>query len=260
MPPPQTVESLQRGLHILATIQRASALSFTELRESTGLPKATLARLLHTLVDSGWIRRQSARGRYVAETSPGLPPAQRRELARLTPLARPAMARLQQAVPWPVNLGVREGRHMLIVDEPDALVLGLAANHRQLGYRAPMLRSSMGLCHLAFCSTAERNELLRQLAHSTDDMDQAVLRSGKLPQRLRDVRAHGYALRDVSVVPADSPERYGALSVPVATGQQVHACLPCSWLLQIASTDETVRRVLPAMQDAARAIGRALWR
>lgn len=251
-PPP--VESLQRGLSVLGAIQRASALSFTELRTVTGLPKATLVRLLHTLVESGWIRRQGPRGRYVGEASPGLPPARRSELARLAQQARPVFEQLQRTVPWPVNLGVREDTHMLIVDEPDTTVLGLAANYRQLGFRPPMLRSSMGLCHLAFCPEAERADLLRQLSRSADELDQAVLRSGRLPQRLRDIHTAGYALRDVSVVPTDSPERYGALSVPVMAGTRVQACLSCSWLLQVASTEETVRRCLPPLREAARAL------
>ena len=254
----ETVTSLQRGLQVLGAIQRASALSFTELREATGLPKATLARLLHTLVESGWVRRQGPRGRYVAEASPGLPPAQRGELARLARQARPVFARLQHTVPWPVNLGVREGLRMLIVDEPDTVVLGLAANYRQLGQHPPMLRSSLGLCHLAFCAEAERAELLLRLSRSTDELDQAVLRSGLLPQRLRDIRARGYALRDVSVVPPDSPERYGAFSVPVMTGTNLHACLSCSWLLQIASVDQTVRLCLPPMREAADTLARQL--
>ena len=49
-----------------------------------------------------------------------------------------------------------------------------------------------------------------------------------------------------------------ALSVPVTNGQQVLACVSCSWLLQIASTEDTVRRVLMPMQDAAQAMKRAL--
>jgi IclR family transcriptional regulator, mhp operon transcriptional activator len=239
---------------VLGAIQRASALSFTELLVETGLPKATLVRLLHTLVESGWVRRQGTRGRYVSETSPGLASDKRAALTQLAQQARPVFARLQHAVPWPVNLGVREGTRMLIIDEPDSVVLGLAANYRQLGVRPPMLRSSMGLCHLAFCTEVERTDLLQQLSHSTDEPDQAVLRSGKLLQRLRDIRAQGYALRDVSVVPSDSPERYGAFSVPVMREGNVHACLSCSWLLQIASAEETVRRCLPPMLEAASAL------
>lgn len=257
MPPPPPVESLQRGLAVLGAIQRASALSFTELQLETGLPKATLVRLLHTLVDSGWIRRQGPRGRYVAETSPGAPPARRQALDELMQLAGPVLAQLQRALPWPVNLGVREAARMLIVDAPDTGVLGLAANYRQLGFRPAMLRSSMGLCHLAFCPPAERAELLHQLQGSTDELDQAVLRSGRLAQRLKDIRTQGYALRDVSAVPGDSPERYGALAVPVMADGRVLACLSCSWLLQIASVDDTLQRCLPPLQAAALALSAA---
>jgi hypothetical protein len=38
----------------------------------------------------------------------------------------------------------------------------------------------------------------------------------------------------------------------------VHACLSCSWLRQIASTEETLRLCLRPMQDAAAALAREL--
>lgn len=252
------IASLQRGLQVLGAIQRSSAMSFTELREETGFPKATLARLLHTLVASGWIRRQGSRGRYVCETWPSLRPSEQNRARQVAALSQAACTQLQRAVPWPINLGIREGTSMLIVDPPDAAVMGLAANYRQLGFRPPMLRSSLGLCYLAFCAEAEQSKILQGLQRSTDEFDQAVLRAGKLPQRLREIRRQGYALRDISIVPPASAERYGALSVPVASAGKVYACLSCSWLLQIASAEETIRLCLRPMQDAAEALAREL--
>ncbi len=260
MATPTPITSLQRGLQILDAVQRSSAMSFTELREETGLPKATLARLLHTLTVSGWIRRQGPRGRYVCETRPGLQPAEQDRVHQFAKLAQSACAKLQRAVPWPVNLGIRDGASMLIVEPPDAVVMGLAANYRQLGFRPPMLRSSLGLCYLAFCPEDERSEILQRLQRSTDEFDRTVLRSGRLAQRLQEVRQQGYALRDISIVPMISSERYGAMSVPVASKEKVHACLSCSWLLQIASTEETIKLCLQPLHDAASSLARQLDR
>lgn len=255
---PQTIASLQRGLQVLAAIQRFSALSFSEVREATGLPKATLSRLLQTLEASGWVRRQGPRGRYVCEPDPALDPVRREQLAHWARLAQPVFTRLQSVVPWPIDLGVRDGGGMLIIDAPEDAAMGLSANYRRLGFRPPMLRSSLGLCHLAFCPEAERTDLLERLRRSPDALDQAVLHSGKLPQRLKDIRAQGYAVRDISVLPARSTERYGALAVPVRSGERLHGGLSCSWLLQIASLEQVVGSCLPAMREAAHALARRL--
>jgi IclR family transcriptional regulator, mhp operon transcriptional activator len=258
MTAPVAISALQRGLLVLEAVHRAGALSFTELQLETALPKATLARLLHTLVDSGWLRRQGARGRYVCETAPTLPPEQRQPITQLMPSAQPVCAALQRAVPWPINLGIRDGISMRIVDLPDTPGLGLAANFRQLGFKPPMLRSALGLCYLAFCPAAEADTVLQQLQRSRDEFDQAVLRSGKLPQRLKDIRQQGYALRDFSMLAPDSAERYGAVAVPVIASGQVRACLSCSWLLQISAAERVVQQYLPALQNAAGELARRI--
>jgi len=199
-------------------------MSFTELRQEAGLPKATLARLLHTLTGSGWIRRQGPRGRYICETQPGLQPAEQDRVHRFAKLAQSVHAKLQRTVPWPANLGIRDGASMLIVDPTDTFVMGLAANYRQLSFRPPMLRSSLGLCHRAFCAEDEHVEILQRLQRSTDELDRAALRSGRQPgAALQEFRRQGYALRDISLVPMLAAERYGVVSVPVASGEG--ACL-----------------------------------
>ena len=258
MAAPTPITSLQRGLQVLGAIQRSSAMSFTELREEIGLPKATLARLLHTLTASGWIRRQGSRGRYVCETWAGLERDAQDRASKIARLAQSACTQVQRIVPWPINLGMREGASMIIIDPPGAVVMGLAANYRQLGFRPPMLRSSLGLCYMAFCPEAEQLEILHKLQRSPDEFDQAVLHSGKLSHRLKEIRRQGYALRDVSIVPVNSAERYGAIAVPIASSKQLYACLSCSWLLQITSTEEILRSCLKPMQDAARSVARGL--
>ncbi len=258
----RSINALRRGLDVLALIQRSSAVSFSELREETGLPKATLARLLKTLVESGWVKRHAregeGHGRYVCETSPTLAPRLRGERERLATIAQPVRARLQREIPWPIDLGVREGTSMVIVDAPGSVVLALAANYRLLGFHPPMLRSSLGRCYLAFCPPQERDELLLRLSHSVDELDRAALRGGGMERMVAEVQARGYALRDPSHTAPDSPERYGALAVPVICGERLVACLSVSWLLQVTGTAEMVRLHVGRLQVAARLIGRRM--
>jgi IclR family mhp operon transcriptional activator len=258
----KSVMALRRGLQVLAVIQRSSAISFTELQQETGLPKATLARLLKTLVECGWVRRHEREGdgygRYLCEPSPGLATEHGGLRQRLVDAAVPVRIRWQRTIPWPMDLGVREGVNMVILDTPGATELALAPNYRLLGLRPPMLRSSMGRCYLAFCPSAEREELLGQLAHSTDPLDRAVLRGGGMARMVAEVRARGYALRDISVVAASSSERYGAMSVPVFCAGRLMACLSCSWLLDIAGLAEVVQAHLGHLQAAALSMGRRL--
>lgn len=52
------VQSLERGLSILGVMQRArSPLRNQDLVQRTGLPKATVSRLLYTLMTLGYVRR-----------------------------------------------------------------------------------------------------------------------------------------------------------------------------------------------------------
>jgi DNA-binding IclR family transcriptional regulator len=73
-------------------------------------------------------------------------------------------------------------------------------------------------------------------------------------------RELGYGTRDPSQASVDSPERFGAFSVPVHHGESVIACLSCAWLPQVSSEREMVGAYLPALQDAARAIGERVRR
>jgi hypothetical protein len=68
-------------------------------------------------------------------------------------------------------------------------------------------------------------------------------------------RELGYGTRDPSEASLDSPERFGAFSVPVRCGEAVIACLSCAWLPQVSGEREMVSAHLATLQDAALAIG-----
>ena len=250
----KSVDALRRGLLVLRVIRQSSALTLTELHLHTGIPKATLLRLLKTLQESGWIDRNSIDRRYIPAAAPGLTIELADWHTRLTSLAAPIRENLQRRIPWPTDLAVRERTSMLILDTQRA-ISGLAVNYRALGFRPAMLVSSLGRCYLAFCTPQERLDLLAQLAKSTKESSRINYRRDAVERFVSEGQLRGYCARDPSELDSDSPERFGAISVPVFAGHQLIACLSCSWLPSVTNEAAIVETCLPAMREAAKLIG-----
>jgi IclR family mhp operon transcriptional activator len=134
----------------------------------------------------------------------------------------------------------------------------LAVNYRALGFRPPMLLSSLGRCYLSFCPEDERREILAALARSPNDFD----RTARRPENIRRMVAHardlGYVARDPTSTSMDSPDRFGAISVPLRQGELVVGCLSCAWLPAVKSEREIVSAHLADLQQAAQNIERKL--
>lgn len=253
----KSVDALRRGLEVLRAIEDSSAATLADLHRQTGIPKATLLRMLKTLTEGGWVARNDVERRYVPAASPGDAGSAAAWRARLAALAAPARATLQRRVPWPTDLAVRDGTAMLIVDTHRP-INGLAVNYRVLGFRPGMLVSSLGRCYLAFCPDDERRAVLARLARSTRALDRLAHRAHAVRRMVAEGRARGWCSRDPSEAGADSPERFGAIAVPVFNGERNVASLSFAWLPAVATEREVVAAHLGALQDAALSIGARL--
>ncbi|WP_281077012.1 IclR family transcriptional regulator C-terminal domain-containing protein, partial [Variovorax paradoxus] len=160
-------------------------------------------------------------------------------------------------VPWPTDLGVRDGSAMLILDAHRP-INGLAVNYRVLGFRPPMLMSSLGRCYLAFCPEDERRQLLAALARSPHQVDRDARRPENVRRMVANARAQGYVSRDPTATSMDSPDRFGAISVPVRLDERVVGCISCAWLPAVRSEREMVAQHLADLQAAAQGIERKL--
>lgn len=260
--PPQglkSIDSLRRGLEVLHAVEQSSAISFTELHRQTHLPKATLLRILKTLQEAGWVERNPIEARYYPRAAAGTIGPVDAWRANLSAIAAPLRATLQRRVPWPIDMAVRDGKAMLILDAHRP-INGLAVNYRVLGFRPHMLVSSLGRCYLAFCPDDERREIVQAPARSTRAIDRAALRADAIRRLVALGRSQGYLARDPSATSMDSPERFGAISVPVFCGERTVACLSCAWLPAVTDEREVVARHLGHLRESAAAIGDRLRR
>lgn len=251
------VNALARGLQVLRAIEASPGLTLRALHEATALPKPTLLRLLKTLCEAGYAHRRLADGAYFPEISDSPSNDADAQRIRLAENAAPALAALHDKLPWPTDLGVRDGTTMLVL-ESNRRLSTLKVNRGVLGFRPHMLWSAVGRAYLAWCPDAEREGILAALRSSTAAEDRKARDRRWIDALLAQTRRQGYGVRDPrhASIDASSARAVSAIAVPVLGRDRVIACLNCVWLSEVASEAQIVERYLGTLRDAAADIAR----
>jgi IclR family transcriptional regulator, mhp operon transcriptional activator len=117
----RSIASLKRGLEVLSLLHARDGVQLRELHEASGVPKASLLRVLKTLIEHRWVRRRAADGAYLASVLPQGPAQQDTQPgAASRPLAAEVLAGalrdLRQTLSWPSDVAVRHGGVMRVID------------------------------------------------------------------------------------------------------------------------------------------------
>ena len=151
-----------RGLELLRLLNEAYPLQIRDLHALTGLPKPTISRLLTTLRAAGYVQRDGAAG-YRPSSNVHVLSAGVSSQAWISEVAAPAIDRLSQAIHWPSDFAVFEGRGMTIryTTRPTAPI-SISDPINTAGL--PMLESDFGRAFLAFTSSEQQARILAALA------------------------------------------------------------------------------------------------
>jgi DNA-binding IclR family transcriptional regulator len=168
------VSALARGLALLHAIVSRGPLPMRDLAEACDLPKATVSRLVATLLGHGYLRQDE--GSALLRLGPAFLAAGNAYLNDLDMRAvlRPHLLGVANLAGAKVNLGIRSGLEVVIVDSirpHTAMIL----SYLEIGSRMDLATSAAGRAYLA----------------SLDDDDRAALGDD-----LR--RHHGSAWRSLS--------------------------------------------------------------
>lgn len=109
---PTLIQSLQRGMHLVAAVSEYGPLTARALGEKTGIALPTTYHLLRTLVHEGYLRR-SGEGRYTLGAQL-TSVTQMESRARSVRLVRDEMSALAQEARVSVSIGVTCGNDMVI--------------------------------------------------------------------------------------------------------------------------------------------------
>lgn len=235
---PDIVRSVVRAFSLLRLMNFRQYWTLQELHDETGLPKATLWRLLSTLRHEGYVLAEDKVGTYrlsskVRELDDGYT-----ESNRMVDLARPILIETTKRIKWPCALGTLDGDSM-VVRFSSARHSPLALFTTTVGLRRELLTTAMGRSYLAFCSEKIRMTLLEHVAPASLPV---------IEDDLAQVRAVGYAVRSGTGDPASS-----TMAVPVYVDRESVATLSMTTFPRSMNVI-TIEKHYPVLVDAAEQI------
>jgi IclR family transcriptional regulator, mhp operon transcriptional activator len=260
----KTIRALSRGLEVLQIVQSAAGMSLNDIHRDTGLPKATLLRILHTLRGEGLIWQRIVDNAYLASYSLQENARHLDDTSHLVEVASPVLAELTRRVDWPSVLAVPRLDHMEVIETNsprsyfDHIPLG------PIGFQINMLMSATGRAYLAFCSETERAAILSRLKRSDRIGNQVARDEAWVTRILAATRKRGYGARDPRFGgDFDRPRRdrddgRDSIAVPVVVEGRVRGVINLTWIQRVTTQAAIVKSHLGALDEAARMVAARL--
>ncbi len=260
----KSIRALERALDVLQVLQESKAMELKDLHQATGLPKATLLRILTTLQSRGLVWRRIADRAFLPSV------AWRRRInpiddeARLVEVAAPILERLCSRVSWPSILAAPRLDAMEVIETNSPVAYVSHFPLGPVGFRINWLRSATGIAYLAYCSEGERAAILARLQTSPHPGD-AVARDEKwVSRRLAQVRERGYGFRDPSFgghfdkARREHDDGRDSIAMPIVIGDRVLGCVNLTWSTRVADLKSIAAKHLGELRDAANRIAEAM--
>lgn len=186
----QFITSLARGLSVLYSLRfYPNGISHQQLVDATQLPKATVSRLLHTLIKLRFIRKHPSSGLYVADI-------RFREMAQvsldsdhLVRDARPLMMAFAEKYEVSVSLAVEDGGEMLYLESirsPARIAVQLT-----VGSTVPLIDTAIGRVYYSALDEQQRR-LLEEQGLSHHLLEDYQSKKNTLTEQMAFFNEHGY--------------------------------------------------------------------
>jgi len=219
----QFVTALARGLSVLRAFTSSSeVLGNQEIARRTGLPKPTVSRLTHTLLELNYLRIVKDRDKYQlgpAVLALGMSFFRSNSFAQI---ARPFLQELANATQAHVALGIREGLNSVYMQLWRGRGQSITIS-REIGFHLPLAKSAMGLAMVAALDAEERPGVIAGLAEQVGDNWPRL--EAELERAQREIEQTGFCIalgawnREINAVaaPLIAPET-GSLYVVNVSG------------------------------------------
>jgi IclR family transcriptional regulator, mhp operon transcriptional activator len=260
----KTIRALDRGLEVLAFVQASRATSLHQMHLATGLPKATLIRIIATLEQRGLVWQRLADGACMPSWLPSAGSAHERSEDCIVEVASPILERLCRTVGWPSILAVPRLDHMEVLETNAPRSYFHHIPLGPVGFRVNMLRSATGRAYLAWCAPTEREAILQRL-RASGDPGNALARQPVLVKRLlEETRRLGYGHRvsdfggHYDLPRRESDDGRDSIAVPIRSGSEVVAAVNLTWIHKVVSRTRVVESHLEPLRAAAAEIGEKL--
>lgn len=224
------VEAVFKAIDVLEAFQGSEVLTLNQVSQRVGLNRSRTFRLLHTLVERGYVERNEEAASYRL----GIRLFERAANVRrdVKDVARPVMLELRQRFNEMVNLGVLEDGHVLYLEiVENSRPFRMSAT---VGCRMPAHHTSMGKAMLAGdAGCFERGVLAKE----------SRARQQKLRKELEMVQQRGYAVDDEENEPG-----VACIGAPIldANGQPIAAISVSGPVHRVLANEKKIAEALIA--------------
>lgn len=250
MPIYNTVRSVRRAFVVLQALNRSNGTRPQQLADAIGIPRSTVYRMLETLQDLGFVARSPSDDTWhvtllVRSLSDGFV-----DDVWIRQCALPVMETLCRELLWPIDLHTYEV-DCVVVRESTHRSSPFSIDHGMVGARLPLLLTSSGRAHLAFCPDGEREAILERLRRSERDEDRAAGDDLWIGHLLEATRKRGFGLRAGEFRPHTN-----SLSMPVTVDGRVLALLTVIWIASAMPLEAAIGKLRDPMLRGAEEIAR----
>ena len=251
------VNAVLRGLDVLAAVNKLKGrATIGELYRETAHDKATIVRMLETLIHAGYVRRDDDQGVYeVTGRSLLLCSGYDRHRAVGRTVA-PIIAGFRDRVGWPSDVAIFDRDAMVVVET--SRVPGRMFVIRDPGFRSPMMGTSLGLAYLAHTTAEERAAVLANEAATPQPWNEIAQDASAAGALLADIRARGYATMHAEFSRLEYGRQISTVGVPILVDGRSVAAMNVLYLKSALSEDEAVAGMLAPLQDCAAEVATAL--
>nr|WP_317198518.1 IclR family transcriptional regulator [uncultured Psychrobacter sp.] len=246
----QFVAALGRGLALLAAFENDEVLSHQQLCQMSGLPKATVTRLIHTLTALGFLRT-TPHGHYQLGSSAVRLGASAWSRHDMVAIAEPLLRQFAIDHEVSVNLATEvegEMRYLACHRSPARLSVNL-----QVGSAVPIDKTAIGRAFYAV-STPTRQSVIDSKLQDQLNKEHYQQAQSMLIKATKFYEANGYTLSDGEFSPDILAVAVGVFDTTTSHyGYSLNASVPrANW-----DADEYAAQIVPKLQALAERIGRA---
>ena len=244
--PVKPVESLKKGLELLEVLAaHAPSLKLQEITRLSGLPRATVYRLLQTLVAQGYVHYFPSTATFrlgPKVMSLGFSALSGFDLAEV---AEPYLRELSQRIEQNVNLGILDGGDVVYIIRVKARrILGIDL---AVGSRLSAHNSAIGRALLAYLDPGALEKVIGAMSQDPAAAASIGPQGRLLKQKLAQVRRLGYALSE-----DEFETGLCSVAVPVmGPGGQVEAAVNLPVFSQLCTRRELLEQYLPELVKTA---------
>ncbi|TFY96108.1 IclR family transcriptional regulator [Pseudomonas nabeulensis] len=247
-----TVRSVERALAIVELVGEHQALGLEELHYLTGLPKATVSRMLLTLQDQGWVYRGLSDRRYRLRAQRLFGDTQQRFKRQLVESAAPWLLELSERTGLVVDLSCFDGERLEVMESaiPGVLRKLYPNNCQIVGQHASLFHSAMGKACLTQLPAEEVQRLAGCNQVAADEQYRACEQS--LHQGFGQ-RTEGYW-----EYPVRLPFLIRAVALPVQANGRLVGSMALHWPMHQAPVERVLNLHMASLEQTVREVQRTL--